>query len=51
MAGFSKACPVCNANFSSLSDYMQHIKEKHGDIPPEDIASIGKEHKWTLRGE
>ena len=49
MNTFSKTCPACNEHFTSLTDYMEHVKNKHQDIPPHEILKMGKEHKWKLR--
>jgi len=35
--------------FSGFDEFMSHIKKGHKDIPPADILSMGKEHKWKLR--
>ena len=40
---FSKNCPVCNEFFSSLVSYMEHIKDKHGDMSPESFLKNDKE--------
>jgi len=47
---FSKNCPACNQHFTSLVEFMSHIKKAHKDIPPGSMAEMGKEHKWKLRG-
>ena len=49
MSDFSKKCPVCQNEFSSLAEFMTHIKKDHKDIAPSDILSTGKEHKWKFR--
>ncbi len=49
MTDFSKNCPVCQKDFASLEEFMAHIKKDHKDIPPNDILSMGTEHKWKLR--
>ena len=47
--GFSKKCPVCEQDFSSLTTFMSHIKEKHDKVPPEALASERTELKWSFR--
>lgn len=49
MESFKKRCPVCANNFSSLVEFMKHVKNEHEDISPEKMAEMGKEHKWKLR--
>ncbi len=49
MEGFKKRCPACAKNFSSLVEFMKHVKNEHEDISPEKMAEMGKEHKWKLR--
>jgi len=46
---FSKKCPVCNENFSSLESYMEHIKNYHGKERPEKFVKKNDEIKWSLR--
>lgn len=48
---FSKNCSVCNKKFTDLKRYMDHIKNNHKDISPEDLLKMGKEHKWKFRGQ
>lgn len=47
---FSKTCTACNKKFTSLVEYIAHVKKDHKDIPPEKFVKMGKEHKWKLKG-
>ena len=49
MSDFSKTCPVCKKVFSSLEEFMTHIKTEHKDLSPSDILSMGDERKWKFR--
>lgn len=46
---FSKTCPVCNEDFSSLNLYMSHIKIKHSKVSPEKFVKKTEELKWSFR--
>ncbi|MDE1842048.1 MAG: hypothetical protein KGH95_00185 [Thaumarchaeota archaeon] len=48
MGGFSKDCPVCGKNFTSLLGYTNHIGVDHKDIPPDQILKMHKEDKWSF---
>ncbi len=51
MGGFTKDCPVCNKNFTSLLEYTNHIGIDHKDIPPDQILKMKKEQKWTFNNK
>ena len=46
---FSKQCHICKIEFTSLEDYMKHIKEFHKDIRPDKFTVYGNEQKWGFR--
>ncbi|QUC64121.1 hypothetical protein NsoK4_06635 [Nitrosopumilus sp. K4] len=46
---FSKTCPVCKQDFSSLLDYTLHIKDSHSKAHPEEFVSNKEEIKWSFR--
>ena len=48
---FTKTCPVCNKNYSSLVTYMSHIKNNHSKEPPETFVRESGELKWKLRSD
>ena len=50
MSQFSKNCTACNKKFTSLFEYMEHVKKDHKDIAPDELVKMGKEHKWQLKG-
>lgn len=47
--GFNKKCPICEQDFSSLTAFMIHIKEKHDEASPETLANERTELKWSFR--
>ena len=48
---FSKICPICNQDYSSLVTYMSHIKNDHSKEPPESFVREPGELKWRLRSD
>lgn len=48
---FSKTCNICKKDFSSLIEYMDHLKKDHKDVPRELLGDIGKEQRWGFREE
>lgn len=46
---FDKTCPLCKIMYSSLSEYMSHIKSKHDGVSPEKFINNNIELKWKLR--
>ncbi len=46
---FSKTCPICKMDFTSLVSYMSHIKDKHAKVNPEDFVKNTDELKWSFR--
>jgi hypothetical protein len=48
---FTKTCPVCNENYSSLVTYMSHIKNNHSKESPETFVRESGELKWRLRSD
>jgi hypothetical protein len=49
--GFSKVCPICKQNFSSLVSYMAHIKSDHSKEDPQTFVREHGELKWRLRND
>lgn len=47
--GFTKICPICNQKFSSLVNYMSHIKSDHSEVSPEEFVKSHEETKWSFR--
>jgi uncharacterized C2H2 Zn-finger protein len=45
---FEKECPVCQKQFTSLTEYMAHLGKDHKDIRPDKITKINKEEKWKF---
>ncbi|HXX05751.1 MAG TPA: hypothetical protein VEJ68_02905 [Candidatus Bathyarchaeia archaeon] len=48
MVEFTKDCPVCQKQFASLIEYMQHLAKDHKDISPDKILTMNKEEKWKF---
>ncbi len=49
--GFDKTCSICKQVFSSLENYMSHIKNQHDKVRPEEFVKDSGELKWSLRGD
>jgi uncharacterized phage-associated protein len=49
MTGFSKKCPVCSENFTDIVSFMNHIKQEHGDLSPDQLRDIGHQKKPSLK--
>ncbi len=47
--GFSKTCPLCQKPFSSLVNYMVHIKNNHSKESPEAFLRDDKELTFSFR--
>lgn len=47
--GFSKTCPICKNDFSSLMTYMSHIKSNHSKTSPEAFVKDNHELKTGFR--
>ena len=48
---FSKTCPICEQDFTSLVDYMSHIKNNHSRESPSTLVREEGELKWRLRND
>jgi len=48
MGEFTKECPICQTQFTSLIEYMEHLAKDHKDIPPDRISKMNKEEKWKF---
>ena len=48
MGEFKKDCPVCQKQFVSLIDYMEHLGKDHKDISPDRLSKINAEEKWKF---
>ena len=46
---FSKICSLCNHEFTSLENYMSHIKNNHEKVSPEEFVRQHGELKWSFR--
>lgn len=49
MMEFSKTCPLCKKQFSSIITYMAHIRNKHSKVSPEEFVKNTDELKWSFR--
>jgi hypothetical protein len=47
--GFTKICPLCLKNISSLDAYMAHIKNEHRNTSPKEFVKPEGELKWSFR--
>jgi hypothetical protein len=46
---FNKTCPLCQEPFSSLVNYMEHIKSNHSKELPETFVRDGKELSFSFK--
>ncbi|MDP6304162.1 MAG: hypothetical protein QF657_06370 [Candidatus Nitrosopelagicus sp.] len=49
MKKFSKKCSVCLEEFFDIVSFMSHIKEKHGNLSPEQLRDIGHQKKPSFK--